>query len=158
MRLIIGSIGVFHIYLHVIIDFLLPGAHSSADPKSEKGGRTGKHFSHFSKISFLDQQDTSSFDIVKATQYGAFDRVQEIIESGFDVNERDEVNKIVKSTNQWATIVKIITFSLKENVTLLHWASINNRREIVQYFLQLGADCNAVGGELMSTPLHWATR
>jgi len=81
------------------------------------------------------EQDTSSFDIVKATQYGAFDRVQEIIESGFDVNERDE-----------------------ENVTLLHWAAINNRREIVQYFLQLGADCNAVGGELMSTPLHWATR
>ena len=108
--------------------------------------------SHFSKISFLDQQDTSSFDIVKATQYGAFDRVQEIIESGFDVNERDEVNKIVKLT----TIIKI--FSLQENVTLLHWASINNRREIVQYFLQLGADCNAVGGELMSTPLHWATR
>ena len=72
---------------------------------------------------------------MKATQYGAFDRVQEIIESGFDVNERDE-----------------------ENITLLHWAAINNRREIVQYFLQLGADCNAVGGELMSTPLHWATR
>ena len=47
---------------------------------------------------------------------------------------------------------------LQENVTLLHWAAINNRREIVQYFLQLGADCNAVGGELMSTPLHWATR
>jgi palmitoyltransferase len=28
----------------------------------------------------------------------------------------------------------------------------------VQYYLQRGADCNAVGGELMSTPLHWATR
>ena len=114
--------------------------------------------SHFSKISFLDQQDTSSFDIVKATQYGAFDRVQEIIESGFDVNERDEVNKIHKLTNQWAPSSKSLSFSLQENVTLLHWASINNRREIVQYFLQLGADCNAVGGELMSTPLHWATR
>ena len=49
------------------------------------------HF--FSTISFLIHQDTSSFDIVKATQYGAFDRVQEIIESGFDVNERDEVDK-----------------------------------------------------------------
>ena len=41
----------------------------------------------------ISNQDTSSFDIVKATQYGAFDRVQEIIESGFDVNERDEVNE-----------------------------------------------------------------
>ena len=61
--------------------------------------------------------------------------MKEIIESGFDVNERDE-----------------------ENVTLLHWAAINNHSEITQYLLQRGADCNAVGGELMSTPLHWATR
>lgn len=80
-------------------------------------------------------QDSSGFDIVKATQYGAFDRVQEIVQSGFDINERDE-----------------------ENVTLLHWAAINNRKEIVQYFIKLGADIDAVGGELMSTPLHWATR
>ena len=72
---------------------------------------------------------------MKATQYGAFDRVQEIVQSGFDINERDE-----------------------ENVTLLHWAAINNRKEIVQYFIKLGADIDAVGGELMSTPLHWATR
>ena len=49
-----------------------------------------KKLFHRINFSFLDQ-DTSSFDIVKATQYGAFDRVQEIIESGFDVNERDEV-------------------------------------------------------------------
>jgi len=79
--------------------------------------------------------DASSFDIVKATQYGAFPRVQEIIEGGFPVNERDE-----------------------ENVTLLHWAAINNRQEIVQYFLKKGADIDAIGGELLSTPLHWATR
>ena len=43
-------------------------------------------------------------------------------------------------------------------MTLLHWAAINNRKEIVQYFIKLGADIDAVGGELMSTPLHWATR
>ena len=42
-------------------------------------------------LTTIFDQDTSSFDIVKATQYGAFDRVQEIIETGFDVNERDEV-------------------------------------------------------------------
>jgi len=80
-------------------------------------------------------QDSSEFDIVKATQYGAFERVQEILQSGFDINQRDE-----------------------ENVTLLHWAAINNRKEIVQYFLKLGAEIDAIGGELMSTPLHWATR
>ena len=80
-------------------------------------------------------QDTSSFDVVKATQYGAFDRVQEILDSGFDVNQRDS-----------------------ENVTLLHWAAINNRLEIVKFYIKRGADVDAVGGELMSTPLHWASR
>ena len=48
--------------------------------------------------------DASTFDIVKATQYGARERVEELVEGGFDVNQRDE-----------------------ENVTLLHWAAINNR-------------------------------
>lgn len=79
--------------------------------------------------------DCSNFDIVKATQYGAIDRVTELIEAGADVNEPDS-----------------------ETVTLLHWASINNRKEIVKYLIGKGADVNAIGGELASTPLHWATR
>ena len=44
------------------------------------------------------EQDTSGFDIVKATQYGAFDRVQLIIEGGFDVNQRDEVRSSLFAT------------------------------------------------------------
>lgn len=43
-------------------------------------------------------------------------------------------------------------------MTLLHWAAINNRIEIVKYLLSKGADVNAIGGDLKSTPLHWATR
>ena len=43
-------------------------------------------------------------------------------------------------------------------MTLLHWAAINNRKEIVGYYIKQGADVDAVGGELMSTPLHWASR
>jgi len=86
------------------------------------------------KVASFDQ-DYSTFDIVKATQYGAFERVKELIENGFDVNQRDE-----------------------ENVTLLHWASINNRKEIVKCFLEKGAIIDAIGGDLKSTPLHWATR
>lgn len=79
--------------------------------------------------------DTSQFDIVRATQYGAFDRCKQIIESGFDVNQRDS-----------------------ENVTLLHWAAINNRRDLVKYYIGRGAIVDAIGGDLRSTPLHWATR
>ncbi|XP_046394667.1 palmitoyltransferase Hip14 isoform X3 [Ischnura elegans] len=81
------------------------------------------------------EHDYSGFDIVKATQYGALERCKEIIEAGYDVNKPDS-----------------------ETVTLLHWASINNRKEIIKYYVSKGAVVDAVGGELMSTPLHWATR
>ena len=55
------------------------------------------------------QEDFKNFDIVRATQYGVFPRVKELIEAGFDVNQMD-----------------------KENVSLLHWAAINNRIDIVK--------------------------
>lgn len=79
--------------------------------------------------------DCSDFDIVKATQYGSFERCKQIIEEGFDVNQRDN-----------------------ENVTLLHWAAINNRRDIVKFYISKGAIIDAIGGDLQATPLHWATR
>ena len=101
-------------------------------------------------------QDPDTFDAVKATQYGSIERLKYLVESEhFDVTQSD-----------------------KENITLLHWAAINNRKEIVSYLLKKGADelINAkgslkcipylqysllwfvTGGELSSTPLHWATR
>lgn len=79
--------------------------------------------------------DYSTLDIVKATQNGALERCKQLISEGFDVNQRDA-----------------------ENVTLLHWAAINNRKEIIRYYISLGAHVDAVGGDLMATPLHWATR
>ncbi|XP_033751574.1 palmitoyltransferase ZDHHC17-like [Pecten maximus] len=79
--------------------------------------------------------DFRNYDIVRATQYGVIERVQELIEGGFDVNEND-----------------------RENVSLLHWAAINNRTEIVKYFVRKGAVVDKFGGDLNSTPLHWATR
>ena len=80
--------------------------------------------------------DTSDFDAKKATQYGALDRLRELVDSGLcDATRADE-----------------------EDITLLHWAAINNRREIATFLLRRGADVNAVGGELRSTPAHWATR
>lgn len=53
--------------------------------------------------------DYKNFDIVRAIQFGVFLRVRELIEAGYDVNQMD-----------------------KENVSLLHWAAINNRLEIVK--------------------------
>lgn len=54
-------------------------------------------------------EDYKNFDIVRATQYGVYERCMELIENGHDVNTLDA-----------------------ENVSLLHWAAINNRTEIVK--------------------------
>ncbi|XP_072320879.1 putative palmitoyltransferase ZDHHC13 [Eucyclogobius newberryi] len=80
-------------------------------------------------------EESGSWDIVKATQFGELDRCKELIEAGYDVRQPD-----------------------KENVTLLHWAAINNRLELVKYFMSKGALVDQLGGDLNSTPLHWAIR
>lgn len=80
-------------------------------------------------------EDYSNFDIVKATQYGLLERCKELVEAGYDVRQPD-----------------------KENVTLLHWAAINNRLDLVRYFISKGAVVDQLGGDLNSTPLHWAIR
>lgn len=77
-----------------------------------------------------------SMDIVKATQYGNFQLVKSIIDRNlYSVNQMD-----------------------RENVSLLHWAAINNRRDIVEYLISKGAIVDRIGGDLKSTPMHWATR
>jgi palmitoyltransferase len=83
----------------------------------------------------LKNIDCSDFPIVKAVQYGAQDRVLQLINEGVDVNKPDD-----------------------ENISLLHWASINNRREIIKLLLEKGADVNVIGGDLNSSPIHWAVR
>ncbi|KAJ7424482.1 hypothetical protein WISP_28467 [Willisornis vidua] len=80
-------------------------------------------------------EDPSTCDIVKATQYGMLERCRELVEAGYDVRQPD-----------------------KENVTLLHWAAINNRLELVKYYISKGAIVDQLGGDLNSTPLHWAIR
>ena len=49
-----------------------------------------------------------------------------------------------------------VTVGDKENITLLHWAAINNRVEVATFLLSQGADINSLGGQMCSTPLHWA--
>lgn len=73
-----------------------------------------------------------------ACQKGDLATVKELIESGLvDINE--DHDKI-------------------EEVTGLHWASINNRLSVVAYLVSRGADINAKAGTLHAPPLHWAAR
>ncbi|XP_029284597.1 putative palmitoyltransferase ZDHHC13 isoform X1 [Cottoperca gobio] len=85
------------------------------------------------KRSHMD--DSGSWDIVKATQFGILERCKELVEAGYDVSQPD-----------------------KENVSLLHWAAINNRAELVQYYISKGSTVDQLGGDLSSSPLHWAIR
>eukprot|EP00903_Cladosiphon_okamuranus_P009592 g9131.t1 len=79
-------------------------------------------------------------DAVKACQFGDEDALQELLEPAtgrvlVDVNERDA-----------------------EDVPLLHWAAINDRRQIVKYLLKQGAVTSAIGGVLKESALMWAAR
>ncbi|KFO26682.1 Palmitoyltransferase ZDHHC17 [Fukomys damarensis] len=76
--------------------------------------------------------DYSTWDIIKATQYGIYERCRELVEAGYDVRQPD-----------------------KENVTLLHWAAINNRIDLVKQghlsmvvqLMKYGADPSLIDGE-----------
>ncbi|KAG5672899.1 hypothetical protein PVAND_002987 [Polypedilum vanderplanki] len=103
------------------------------DPENEKDTIIVK--SDVNENSSLKNIDCSNFDIVKAVQYGNVDRVRFLIDSGYDVNNPDD-----------------------EKIYLLHWSAINNRKDVIKLLLEKGASVNVIGGELESTPLHWAVK
>lgn len=73
---------------------------------------------------------------VRAAQYNMIDELRQLIDSGsLTANTRDS-----------------------EDCTLLQWAAINNRKDIVQELLLRGADVNAIGGFLRESALQWAVR
>lgn len=46
----------------------------------------------------------------------------------------------------------------EDNITPLHWASINAQVPTCQYLLDQGAEVDALGGDLVASPLQWAAR
>jgi ankyrin repeat protein len=80
--------------------------------------------------------DPHTADLVSAVQYGYYDRVVELVQPE----------------------PSLATTPIDGNITLLHWAAINNRIEIAEYLINKRAQIDAFGGELNSTPLHWAIR
>jgi len=45
-----------------------------------------------------------------------------------------------------------------DGCSLLHWAAINNRVEIIQYLVKKSVDVNISGGDNLEIPLQWAFR
>lgn len=75
-------------------------------------------------------------NIFVAAQKGDLDLLRELIESGkAKATDRDN-----------------------DNVTPLHWAAINAHIPACRYLLEQGAEVDALGGELVATPMQWAAR
>lgn len=74
--------------------------------------------------------------LVKAVQYGDLDFVQKSIQS----------YKLSPNTLD------------ASNCSLLHWAAINGRFEIVEFLVNQNANVNICGGDNAETPLQWAVR
>jgi ankyrin repeat protein len=80
--------------------------------------------------------DFEELDIKQAAQFGDLSKVRHLIESGLaSVNDTDS-----------------------DDCSLLHWAAINNRHDVVKYLIDNKCDINHIGGVLRCTPLHWACR
>ena len=70
----------------------------------------------------------------QAVQYNEVNRLKELIESDTNLVNAPDI----------------------EGCYLLHWAAINNHVEILRYLIAKGATVDIKGGDLQSTPLHWA--
>ncbi|KZV80903.1 ankyrin, partial [Exidia glandulosa HHB12029] len=74
--------------------------------------------------------------IFVAAQRGDVQRIKQLVETGeASVTDRDA-----------------------QNVTALHWASINAHMGACRYLLDQGAEVDAKGGDLDATPMQWAAR
>ncbi|KAJ7832812.1 hypothetical protein B0H13DRAFT_1654047, partial [Mycena leptocephala] len=45
-----------------------------------------------------------------------------------------------------------------QNITPLHWAAINAQAAACRILLEAGAEVDALGGDLVATPMQWAAR
>ena len=71
-----------------------------------------------------------------AAQYGRADEIAQLLDGGkLTPDAKDE-----------------------DGCSLLQWAAINGRDNVVRLLLERGADCNAVGGVLEENALQWACR
>ena len=73
----------------------------------------------------------------------------------FQAAQMGKVAIVAKLIETDPAIVKSRDF---QDVTALHWAAINNQIPVAKYLMDHGAEVDAIGGELVATPLHWCTR
>ncbi|RPD63410.1 hypothetical protein L227DRAFT_388652 [Lentinus tigrinus ALCF2SS1-6] len=84
----------------------------------------------------LQTMQEPDVNIFVAAQRGDVETIRSLIESGkASATDRDE-----------------------QNITPLHWAAINAQVAACRYLLEQGAEVDALGGDLVATPMQWAAR
>lgn len=111
-------------------------SHLTPSPPSAEDAEAESSTSPFPKAELKAVPPVEEMNATVATQYGRLDRVRHIFATqGIDVNEPDA-----------------------EGCYLMHWAAINNRVDLIKFFLSVGAMVDQLGGDLYASPLHWAVR
>ena len=101
----------------------------------------------------------------KAVEKNNLPKVQDIIDSGFDVNTKDEVGYSALNKAILLGHSEIVEYLVSNNAdikksvndrALLHSAAFNGHIDIVECLLHHGADVNAIDKDTNWTPLHSA--
>ncbi|KAJ3099103.1 hypothetical protein HDU97_003482 [Phlyctochytrium planicorne] len=95
-----------------------------------------QHVASIRQGALQDPGAGQDLNIFQAAQRGVYDRVKYLLDE----------EKVPASSRD------------KDNCSALHWAAINDQLGIARLLLERGAEIDAVGGELMATPLQWAAR
>ena len=80
--------------------------------------------------------DPTQLDVVRAVQLGVFSRARQLV--------FQDAGLVRKADGK--------------GITLLHWAAVNNRKDVAVFLIEHGAEIDAIGGDAKSTPLQWAVK
>ena len=86
-----------------------------------------------------NQVDFDSLDLVGAVQHGALDRVVSLYQQDSHHNEGKAhagMQRNLMTGAAWIILFSCSVDSDGDGVTLLHWASINNRKEIAEFLIE----------------------
>ncbi|CAN3499521.1 palmitoyltransferase Akr1p [Diutina catenulata] len=130
----------------------------AANPKREESTLNGTHKgSHeFEEDNFDAQEDFAQADEIPVTEPMIED--DPITATTRRFMTACQLGNLVVVKELVGADPTLVTATLADTITGLHWACINNRLSVVRFLVEHEADPNAFGGELEATPLHWACR